>query len=107
MSADGRRSTRAPSWASSSPMEEVMAIHCSNLVSEFARGYRSLLLIDHPGSELSDEEVQLALLCALEGTGQAVKRLNSDGIATWIATSNFIGHDGELLAKMTGSADVH
>jgi hypothetical protein len=71
-----------------------MVVRMEEVLWQLSKYYCRKLNTEHPGAELSPDVAAMALLCALERSGDAVQNICPEGIVTWRATTKFLRDTG-------------
>jgi hypothetical protein len=71
-----------------------MVIQMDEVLWEFSKFYRKQFLAEHPDVEVSADVTAIAMLRAMEVTGDVVKNIRPDGNVIWKATPKFLGSTG-------------
>lgn len=71
-----------------------MYVQIDEVLWEFSKLYRGKFLAENPDVELSEDITAIAMLRAMELTGDVVQHIRLDGNVTWKATQKFLGSTG-------------
>ena len=71
-----------------------MYVQIDEVLWEFSKLYRGKFLAENPDVELSEDIAAIAMLRAMELTGDVVQHIRLDGNVTWKATQKFLGSTG-------------
>jgi hypothetical protein len=69
-------------------------VQIDEVLWEFSKLYRGKFLAENPDVELSEDIAAIAMLRAMELTGDVVQHIRLDGNVTWKATQKFLGSTG-------------
>jgi hypothetical protein len=68
-----------------------MICQMDEVLWEFSKLYGKKFHAEHPDAELNADVIAIAMLRAMEVTGDAVQNILPDGNITWKATPKFLG----------------
>jgi hypothetical protein len=71
-----------------------MNVQMDEVLWEFSKLYRGKFLAENPDVELSEDITAIAMLRAMELTGDVVQHIRPDGNVTWKTTPKFLGSTG-------------
>lgn len=71
-----------------------MYVQIDEVLWEFSKLYRGKFHAENPDVELSEDIAAIAMLRAMELTGDVVQHIRLDGNVTWKATQKFLGSTG-------------